>query len=46
MIANLQAQLDSLETRTDSLEKVMGQFIASMNGVMSRMEADTKGLPT
>ncbi|QTA84760.1 hypothetical protein [Desulfonema magnum] len=42
MSANLQKQVDGLEKRTDSLESVLGQFIASMNKMMIRQEADTK----
>ncbi|OQY58555.1 MAG: hypothetical protein B6245_11140 [Desulfobacteraceae bacterium 4572_88] len=42
MTANLQKQVDTLGTRTDSLENILGQFIASMNDMMIRREADTK----
>ncbi len=39
MTLNLQEQVDILETRTDSLESVLGQFISSMNKMMLRQEA-------
>ena len=42
MSVALQEKMESLETRTDSLEKVLGQFISSVNKAMIRMEADTK----
>ncbi len=42
MTANLQKQIGTLETRADSLENILGQFIASMNDMMIRREADTK----
>ena len=40
MLINLKEKIDDLETKTDSLETVMGQFISSMNLVMVRMERD------
>ncbi|OQY55144.1 MAG: hypothetical protein B6245_20265 [Desulfobacteraceae bacterium 4572_88] len=40
----LQEKMESLETRTDSLEKVLGQFISSVNKAMIRMEAGTEVL--
>ncbi|QTA91464.1 hypothetical protein [Desulfonema magnum] len=42
MSANLRKQVDTLETRTDSLESILGQFISSMNSTMLRQEADTR----
>ena len=42
MPVGLQKQVDTLESRTDSLEVVLGQFISSMNKFMTRREADTK----
>ena len=42
MTANLQKQVDTLGTRTDSLESILGQFIASVNSSMLRTEADTR----
>jgi len=38
----LQKKVQTLETRTDSLEKVLGQFISSVNKAMIRMEAGTQ----
>ena len=46
MSANLQKQIDTLETRTNSLENILGQFISSMNRTMIRMEADTESFKT
>ena len=46
MSANLQKQIDTLETRTDSLENILGQFISSMNRTMIRTEADTEAFKT
>jgi len=34
MTAELRRQTDALETRTDSLESVLGQFISSVNGAI------------
>ncbi|MCP4345567.1 MAG: hypothetical protein GY795_08575 [Desulfobacterales bacterium] len=34
-------KVDKLETRTDSLENVLGQFTASANRTMIRPETDT-----
>jgi len=42
MSMNLQRQVGTLETRTDSLEIILGQFISSVNGAISRTEADTR----
>jgi len=44
MSVALQEKMESLETRTDSLEKVLGQFISSVNKAMIRMEAGTEAL--
>ena len=41
MPLSLREQVDTLETRTGSLESVLGQFIISMNGVIIRMERST-----
>jgi len=40
----LQEKMLSLETRTDSLENILGQFISSVNKAMIRMEANTEAL--
>ncbi len=42
MTANMQEQVNGLETRTGMLESVLAQFISSMNKTMIRMETDTK----
>jgi len=42
MLINLKEKIDDLETKTDSLETVLGQFISSMNLVMAHMERDTE----
>ncbi len=42
MTASLQEKVDTLETRTDSLETILGQFIASANKAMIRLETDTR----
>ena len=42
MPANLQERVETLETKTDSLEKVLGQFIASVNGLVIRMEESNR----
>ncbi len=44
MNANVQEQIDVLEERTGSLEKILGQFISSTNMLMIRREADTQQL--
>ncbi len=41
MDLNLQEKVDNLETRTDSLENILGQFISSVNRTMIRLETDT-----
>jgi len=41
MVAGLQGlekKFEKLETRTDSLEKILGQFIVSVNGALIRLE--------
>ncbi len=42
MTAILKEKVEHLETRTDSLETVLGQFISSMNLVMGHMQRDTE----
>ncbi len=42
MTAILQEKVDTLETRTDSLETILGQFISSVNKAMIRLETDTR----
>ncbi len=44
MNANVREQIDVLEERTGSLEKILGQFISSTNMLMIRREADTQQL--
>ncbi len=41
MAENLQEKVDKLETRTDSLENILGRFISSVNRTMVRLETDT-----
>ncbi len=41
MTSNLQEKVDILETRTDSLESILGRFISSANRTMIRLETDT-----
>lgn len=41
MDSNLQEKVDKLETRTDSLGNILGQFISSVNRTMVRLETDT-----
>lgn len=42
MPANLQERIETVETKTDSLEKVLGQLIASVNGFVIRTEESNK----
>ncbi|MDM8521908.1 hypothetical protein QUF80_00910 [Desulfococcaceae bacterium HSG8] len=42
MSVNLKEKVDDLDIRTGSLESVLGQFISSMNLVMSDMHRDTE----
>ncbi len=42
MTASLQDRMEKVETRTDTLETILGQFIASTNKMVIRMENDTK----
>jgi len=42
MSANLERRVDDVEIRTDSLEKVLGQFLSSVNLVMIQMREDTQ----
>ncbi len=42
MATSLQDRVDRVETKTDSLEAVLGQFISSTNKMVLRLENDTK----
>ncbi len=42
MATSLQDRVESVETRTNSLEAVLGQFISSTNKMVLRLENDTK----